>query len=38
MKLLIIAAFRTQNLPNDETINVLQTRQNLIQRFRKGRR
>lgn len=32
-------AFPIQNLlPNDETINALQTRQNLIQRFRKGRR
>lgn len=39
MKPLIITGFRTQDLLlNDETINALLARQNLIQRFRKGRR
>jgi len=37
MKPLIITGFRTRDLLlNDETINALWARQNLIQRFRKG--
>lgn len=36
MKLLIITGFRIRDLLNDETINALLARQNLIQRFRKG--
>lgn len=39
MKLLITGVFHIQSLfPNDETINALLARQDLIHRFRKGRR
>jgi len=39
MKPLIITGFCTRDpLLNDETINALSARQNLIQRFRKGQR